>query len=201
MERSHQVASHDYVEHLKRSSGTIGETVRLLQNTPCRGPKMKANVDRTLELIDSLADSRDLAQTVKEIVAAAKVQGTEAAKAWDSDATYERVQDLLSKFRTAIKKAFDLFVGEPDDLVAAATVSHQFVRVAHCIVSMPMIARSAGWRGWISKTCSWRLAICCEKFRMCAMPCGSESNSCSSMSCRTPTPCRWTSSSSCAALD
>ncbi len=119
-----------YVAYLLAASPKIARCLALLRNTPCRGPKMAANAARILEQTAGLAGAGDLAAALEELTEAAKVTGTERAKAWDSDETYEIIKTALEHFRKELPARLTVFCDVPDGVEAAVVVGQRFLRVA-----------------------------------------------------------------------
>jgi ATP-dependent helicase/nuclease subunit A len=120
----------EYIRFLLTASPKIARCLWLLRTTACHGPKMGGRVALILEQAPRLASSADLAAAIAELTEAAKVTGTERAKAWPSEEAYEAVKDALEKFRKELPAHLDLFLNPPEDLPATATVGQRFLRVA-----------------------------------------------------------------------
>jgi ATP-dependent helicase/nuclease subunit A len=119
-----------YVHYLTAASPKIARCLWLLRTTPCQGPKMAANVAHILELTPMLAGATDLEAAVKEVTEAAKVVGTEKAKAWASEEVYEAVKTGFEHFRRELPAQLELFLESAKDLNTAALTGQRFLRVA-----------------------------------------------------------------------
>lgn len=119
-----------YVNYLTAANAKVAGCLTLLRSTPCFGPKMKARVDRLLTETPRLSGARNLAATVEELKEAAKVMGTEGAKAWADQETYERVKAALDGFRKELGESLAVFLNEPADLAESARMAQRFLRVA-----------------------------------------------------------------------
>jgi ATP-dependent helicase/nuclease subunit A len=119
-----------YVHYLIGASPKIARCLWLLRTTPCHGPKMAANVSRILELTPKLATADDLAAAVAELTEAAKVTGTEKAKAWPSEEDYEAIKDAFEDFRRELPAQLKLFTESPEGLTDTALTGQRFLRVA-----------------------------------------------------------------------
>jgi ATP-dependent helicase/nuclease subunit A len=119
-----------YIEHLIRAAPKITHCLRLLRSTPCVGPKMRANVEQILGGTPRLAEVADLGVAVNALTEAAKVTGTERAKAWPDEATYEAIKAVFDDFREDLPKRLDPFMATPERPDAAVAVGQRFVRVA-----------------------------------------------------------------------
>jgi ATP-dependent helicase/nuclease subunit A len=121
-----------WVDYLIAASPKIAHLVNLFRTTECRGPLMRANVEKMLGGLPELASSTDLAADVDELCEAAKVT-RERAEAWPDDATYEAVKKAMEEFRGDLKAKLDLFVDEPEGVDAAVVVGQRFLRVATAV--------------------------------------------------------------------
>jgi ATP-dependent helicase/nuclease subunit A len=119
-----------YVAYLLAASPKVAHCLWLLRTTPCLGPKMAANVRQLLAELPRLAEAENVAAAVEALKKAARVQGTEMAKAWPSEEIYQAIRDALNDFRTDLPGRMELFLNVPEGLVKAATVARRFVRVA-----------------------------------------------------------------------
>jgi ATP-dependent helicase/nuclease subunit A len=119
----------DYVRHLITAEPKVAGCLRLLRNTPCIGPIMRANVQTVLDETPRLAEAGDLAAAVKKVCEAAKV-GKEREKAWPGKATYEIVRDAMTDFRAELPKKLALFTDPVEESGEAAVVAQRFIRVA-----------------------------------------------------------------------
>jgi ATP-dependent helicase/nuclease subunit A len=118
-----------YVDYLTVASPGIASCLWLLSNTPCVGPKMRANVDLILTNLPQLGSAEDLPSAVEELTEAAKV-GSERAKAWPSEEIYQTIKATMERFRKELPERLSFFHEQPEDLEAAIEVGQRFVRVA-----------------------------------------------------------------------
>jgi ATP-dependent helicase/nuclease subunit A len=119
-----------HLEYLTTASPKIARCFWLLRSTPCTGPKMAANVRRVLEQTPLLAGAADLGAAVAELKDAAKVVGTEKAKAWPSEEIYEAVKGAFEDFRKELPAQLQLFTEAVPDADAAVAAGRCFLRVA-----------------------------------------------------------------------
>jgi len=119
----------EWVDYLVAADPTIGYCLNLLRVTPCRGEKMSANVARLLDEVPLLASAPDLGAAVDALKECAKVGG-ERGKAWDDDATYQRIKSAFDDFRIALRERFAPFRGQTKELRPAIQNGQRFVRVA-----------------------------------------------------------------------
>jgi ATP-dependent helicase/nuclease subunit A len=119
-----------YLAFLAAVHPKIARCLWLLRVTPCKGPKMAANVACLLERLPRLGEANDLAAAVEDLKEAAKVAGTEKAKAWQSEEVYEKVKKALEDFRKELPTRLQLFTEIPDGLADAIATGQRFVRVA-----------------------------------------------------------------------
>jgi ATP-dependent helicase/nuclease subunit A len=119
-----------YVGYLVAAKPRIAGCLCLLRKTPCTGPKMAANIDRLLDGLPRLAGAADLAAAVDDLKEAARVAGTERAKAWPSEAVYETVKKALEGFREELPARLQLFLEDAEGVPEAARTGQRFVRVA-----------------------------------------------------------------------
>jgi ATP-dependent helicase/nuclease subunit A len=120
----------EYIRYCTTAVPAVADGLSLLRSVHCNGPKMRANIARIFDTLPRLAEAPDLAAAVRDLCAAAKVQGTEGAKAWLDDHTYAAVRDSLSGLRTELKARLAPFTDEPDEADEAVAVGQRFVRVA-----------------------------------------------------------------------
>jgi ATP-dependent helicase/nuclease subunit A len=119
-----------YVRYLVAASPKIARCLWLLRTTPCVGPKMSANVQKLLEETPRLAEAPDLAAAVTDLTEAAKVVGTEKAKAWPSEEAYQAIKSAFDGFRSDLPAKLQLFLETSENLAEAAEVGQRFLRVA-----------------------------------------------------------------------
>jgi ATP-dependent helicase/nuclease subunit A len=134
-----------YVAHMVGGASKVAQCLRLLRSTPCSGPKMRVNVQRLIDDTPRLAESADLDVSIKELHAAARVQGTEMAKAWPNADAYKAVQKALEGYRGELPKKFAQFAVPSDGAGDAVTVGQRFIRVAAtCARAYQVRKRRAG---------------------------------------------------------
>lgn len=103
----------------------------LRQIAPLPGTKMAGRVQVLLEAFAQLAGAADPAAVCGQMADAARVLGTERAKAWPSEEAYEQIKDAFDDLRTELKGLpLHLFGEPPPNVPAAAVVGQQFLRVA-----------------------------------------------------------------------
>jgi ATP-dependent helicase/nuclease subunit A len=118
-----------YLAYLESASPKIARCLWLLRTVPCSGPKMAANVATVLQLMPHLAEASDLGAVLDQVKGAARVVGTERAKAWSSEEVYDQIRVALEGFRAELPKKLELFLAPAADLEAAAVVGQRFLRV------------------------------------------------------------------------
>lgn len=118
-----------YLGWLGSASPKIARSLWLLRQTPCRGPKMAANVQKVLELFERLHQADDLAAAVEQIREAARVQGTEREQAWASAEEYELIQKALRDLREDLPAKLKLFLEPAEKVEEAVATGQRFLRV------------------------------------------------------------------------
>lgn len=124
-----------WIEYLRAASPKIAHLVKLLETFKCTGPKMLQRVQIVKSGLASLASAADLNAAVEELCEAAKVVGTEGAKAWPDAETYTVIKDAMTDFRGDLARKMELFLMEPEGVEAAVIVGQQFLRVALAVVA------------------------------------------------------------------
>ena len=122
-----------WIDYLLAAAPKIAHLVNLFRGTECRGPDMRAGVQKVLDGLPKLASAPDLAAAVDELCEAAKV-GKEKADAWPDAATYEAVKDAMAAFRKDLPEKLALFLDEPEEVEKAAVVGQRFLRVTLSVV-------------------------------------------------------------------
>ncbi|MBO0700160.1 MAG: UvrD-helicase domain-containing protein, partial [Zavarzinella sp.] len=122
-----------WVDYLLAASPKIAHLVNLFRSAECRGPEMRANIEKILDGLPKLASAPDLAAAVDELCEAAKV-GKEKADAWPDAETYAAVKDAMAEFRQDLPEKLALFADEPEEVEKAAVVGQRFLRVALSVV-------------------------------------------------------------------
>jgi ATP-dependent helicase/nuclease subunit A len=122
-----------WIEYLLAAAPKIVHLINLFRNTNCVGPLMRANLDKVLDGLPKLAQSKDLAAAVEELCEAAKVS-KEKGEAWPDAETYESIKTAMTEFRKDLPEKLALWMEEPDGVDAAAINGQRFVRVALTVV-------------------------------------------------------------------
>ncbi|MGF1583264.1 MAG: UvrD-helicase domain-containing protein [Gemmataceae bacterium] len=101
-----------YLQYLTAANPKIARCASLLKNHSCTGPKMATKVEQILDLLSRLGEIEDLSSAVETLKEAAKVTGTEKAKAWESEEIYEQVRDAFTDFRKELPERLRMFTDE-----------------------------------------------------------------------------------------
>jgi ATP-dependent helicase/nuclease subunit A len=119
-----------YVAHLLTAGSKVGHCLELLQRfRPRPESEMADKVQRLLDETPLLAEAKDLAVAVEQLVESAKV-GRERAKVWPSKEAYGQIKGAFEGFREELLARMQLFTEEPENLTETVQIGQRFLRVA-----------------------------------------------------------------------
>jgi ATP-dependent helicase/nuclease subunit A len=118
-----------WVRHRIRPGTAVARCLEVLRRVSTPPGVMAERVGLVLSELPKLADAEDPAAFLEPVVAAARVQGGGSAKTWADPDEYAAVRDAFTELRDALKAIQDC-AKLPDDLLPAAQVGQQFLKVA-----------------------------------------------------------------------